>query len=60
MSATVAALKDNLSPPVPNARNKVTVVGSGCVGMASAFAMMAQVTCCVNQVNHYLMLMVKF
>merc|ERR1712002_45148 len=42
MAGTVAELKDVVTEPVANATNKVTVVGCGAVGMATAFAIMAQ------------------
>lgn len=42
MASTVAALKDILKEPVQNASNKVSVVGSGMVGMATAFSLIAQ------------------
>merc|ERR1712002_206609 len=42
MAGTVAELKDVVTEPVANATNKVTVVGCGAVGMATAFSLMAQ------------------
>ena len=43
MSDTVAQLKDFIAAPPQHARNKVTVVGTGAVGMAAAFSIITQV-----------------